>query len=97
MPFSSTAGGYGSFRELPGLLGRGLIFQGTLLLVTETKGLGLPSPFFPGILLCRKPSKTQGKQMVCFGKERWLKRMEKESTPRQGKPLIFLWADQKKN
>ena len=26
--------------------------------------LGVPSPFFPGILLFRKPSKTQGKQLV---------------------------------
>ena len=26
--------------------------------------LGVPSPFFPGILLFRKPSKTSGKQLV---------------------------------
>ena len=31
--------------------------------LNETTFLGVPSPFFPGILLFRKPSKTQGKQI----------------------------------
>ena len=31
-----------------------------LVVLNITFFLGLPSPFFPGILLSRKPSKTQG-------------------------------------
>ena len=52
---------------------------GQLLGDTETLGY-LPFPFFPGVLLFRKPSKTQGKQPVL---EKNMKRMEKESTPRE--------------
>ena len=49
----------------------------------------LPFPFFPGILLSKKPPNPLGKQLLLFLKrERWLKGMEKESTPR---PLAH-WA-----
>ena len=39
----------------------------------------VPSPLFPGILLFSKPSKTKKNGCGCL-KERWLKRMDKEST-----------------
>ena len=44
--------------------------------------LGVPSPFFPGILLSRKPPETRGKRIRSFWKERRLKKMDKESTSR---------------
>ena len=44
--------------------------------------LGVPSPFFPGILLSRKPPESQGKRRSVFEKNEGWKRMEKESTPR---------------
>ena len=48
------------------------------------KALGAPSPFFPGILLSKKTPKTLQKQRSVsspFFKERWLKRMDTESSP----------------
>ena len=50
--------------------------------------LGLPSPFFPGILLSRKPPETRGKRFR-------LKRVDKESTPTDLGSLdlpIFAWS-----
>ena len=44
------------------------------ILVGKIIFLGGTPPFFPGILLSRKPSEPQGKQLI-FRKERWLKRM----------------------
>ena len=46
------------------------------------KYLGVPSPFFPGILLSRKPPETQVENGSGCWKERCLKRMDKESNPR---------------
>ena len=45
------------------------------------RNLVLPSSFFPGILLFRKPSKSQGNSW--FWKRTMLKRMDKESAPRR--------------
>ena len=53
------------------------------------KSLGLPSPFFPGILLVRKPSKTQGNS-AGFGKERGLKRMGNQPLEEWGDPKNWL-------
>ena len=45
--------------------------------------LVLPSPFFPGILLSRKPPETQGNgEPAGVQKERWSERMDSESTLR---------------
>ena len=38
--------------------------------------LGVPPPFFPGILLSRNPPETRERTVIGFRKERWLKRME---------------------
>ena len=43
--------------------------------------LGVPSPFFPGILLSRTLPESQAKRLV-FEKNEWLKRMDKDSTLR---------------
>ena len=53
--------------------------------LTDATSLGVLSPFFPGILLSRKPPETQEtktKSGSGFWKERSLKIMETESTPR---------------
>ena len=42
----------------------------------------LPFPFFPGILLSRQPPEAQVENGSGFWKERWLKIMDLESTPR---------------
>ena len=73
-PFFGVVGSAETPQHQPPKLDQGLI--GPLLALF----LGVPSPFFPGILLFRKPSKTQG-ETAGFGKERWLKRMDRESTP----------------
>ena len=50
---------------------------------TNRKTLGDTSPFFPKILLSREPSEPpKNNDRFFFKKKTWLKRMEKESTPR---------------